>query len=441
MARQLVIELVGEASKFTKSLDEAGKSAEGWGDKIANAGKKMTAFATVPIVGFLGAATKAAAEDAAAQANLAKTLENVLGATSDTTAEVEKFIGKQMKLSTFTDDELRPSMEQLVRSTGELESAQHLMGIAMDVAAGKGIPLEVATQAVAKAQAGQFAAVNKLVPGLVDLSDKNLTARDAVRALATTFEGQAAAATETAAGKTKMMTRDLGELTEQMGSALVPILSKVVDFITPLIEKFSNMSSGTQTAILIVLGLVAAIGPLISVVGALSAAFTFLAANPVVLIIAGIAALAAGLVFAYKKSETFRNIVDGAFNAVRTAVEVMWNFVEPIFKVYVKYLETIWNVAGKVAGVIGKIGGGIGGVLGKIPGFAVGGTVPGTPGAPQLAMVHGGEHITSLRDQASGRGGGGSTVVVNVAGSVITERDLGRVVADVLRDNALIGVS
>lgn len=44
------------------------------------------------------------------------------------------------------------------------------------------------------------------------------------------------------------------------------------------------------------------------------------AANPLGVVIAAVALLAVGLVYAYKKSETFRKIVVGAFNAVATAV-------------------------------------------------------------------------------------------------------------------------
>jgi TP901 family phage tail tape measure protein len=47
---------------------------------------------------------------------------------------------------------------------------------------------------------------------------------------------------------------------------------------------------------------------------ALNAAMT---ANPIGVVVVALALLAAGLVFAYKHSETFRNIVNGAFNAVK----------------------------------------------------------------------------------------------------------------------------
>lgn len=53
-----------------------------------------------------------------------------------------------------------------------------------------------------------------------------------------------------------------------------------------------------------------------------------LAANPVMLIVVGLIALAAGLIYAYKKSETFRNIVNGAFHAVASAAKFVWNWLK-----------------------------------------------------------------------------------------------------------------
>ena len=53
---------------------------------------------------------------------------------------------------------------------------------------------------------------------------------------------------------------------------------------------------------------------------ALNAALT---ANPIGLIIVGLVALGAGLVLAYKKSETFRNIVNGAFGLVRAGASAL----------------------------------------------------------------------------------------------------------------------
>jgi hypothetical protein len=412
MARQISVELLADATKMARSLDDAGRASATFGDKVRDAGKKMTVFATVPIAAFLGAATKAATEDEAAQAKLAQTLKSSAGASAAVVAGVERQLEAFMKVSTFSDDELRPAFENLIRTTGSVKESNDLMAAAMDLAAAKGIPLEQASLAIAKAHAGQLGPLNKLIPGMVDLKDKSLTFTDVQAKLNAVVGGAAAAALDTSAGRAQALKRDLGELTEQMGSALIPILNKVIGWVAPLIEKFSGMSSGTQTVILIVAGLVAAIGPLIGVVTALSTAMAFLAANPIVLIIAAIAALVAGLVWAYKNVGWFRDIVNNAFEGAKIVVQAMWRVVEPIFDAYVGYLETIWKVAGKVAGVAGKIGGAIGGVVGKLPGFQTGGIVPGTPGSPQLAMVHGGERILPL--SRTGAAGGGNTYILTV---------------------------
>lgn len=53
-----------------------------------------------------------------------------------------------------------------------------------------------------------------------------------------------------------------------------------------------------------------------------------LTANPIGIIIVAIGLLIAGLVLAYRNSETFRNIVTGAFRAVAAVASVVWNFIK-----------------------------------------------------------------------------------------------------------------
>lgn len=70
-----------------------------------------------------------------------------------------------------------------------------------------------------------------------------------------------------------------------------------------------------------------------------------------------------------------------------------------------KLLGPLDEIAGKVGGIVGKAGGLLGkagGLVGKIPGFATGGVVPGPIGAPQLAVVHGGEEVRTRAQRAAG---------------------------------------
>ncbi|WP_433363994.1 NlpC/P60 family protein [Streptosporangium sp. CA-115845] len=65
-----------------------------------------------------------------------------------------------------------------------------------------------------------------------------------------------------------------------------------------------------------------------------------LSANPIGLIITAIGLLVAGLTYAYQNSETFRQIVDAAFQAVGQAVSWAW---ENVIKPALEALVTFWN--------------------------------------------------------------------------------------------------
>lgn len=62
-------------------------------------------------------------------------------------------------------------------------------------------------------------------------------------------------------------------------------------------------------------------GPMALVSGAQAALNLVMSANPILLIVLALAALAAGLFIAYQKSETFRNIVNGVFNSIMAVVQ------------------------------------------------------------------------------------------------------------------------
>lgn len=76
-----------------------------------------------------------------------------------------------------------------------------------------------------------------------------------------------------------------------------------------------------------------------------------LTANPIGLVIAAIAALVAGVVLAYTKCETFRNIVNAAWTGIKTVVSAVWNWFKtnlfPIWKAEFKAIGAVamwlWN--------------------------------------------------------------------------------------------------
>jgi phage-related protein len=77
-----------------------------------------------------------------------------------------------------------------------------------------------------------------------------------------------------------------------------------------------------------------------------------MAANPIGLVVIALAALGAGLVIAYNKSATFRNIVNGAFNSVKNTVE--W-VVNGIVDKWNGFWDTIHSIGSKIKSFLGSI--------------------------------------------------------------------------------------
>jgi len=141
--RALTLKLLADVDNFTKNLNKADNDVTTFGDRVSKFGKMAGAAfaaagaAAVAYAGKLAIdGVKSAIADAAAQEKLALTLKNVTGATEAQIGATEDYITKTQLAFGITDEELRPSLERLARATGNLQKAQELQTVAIDVAAG-----------------------------------------------------------------------------------------------------------------------------------------------------------------------------------------------------------------------------------------------------------------------------------------------------------------
>lgn len=456
MARQLVIELVGKADKFSKSLDEAGKKTSSFGDKVGAAGTKMTKFVSVPIIGFLGVAAKAGAEEAAQMDNLAKTLGNTTGATEKQVKAVETQIGVWQKASNFSDGELRPAFENLARATGDVEEASKLMSTAMDIAAATGRPVEQVAEAMMKAHQGNIGALSRLGIETKDAEGKTLSFEETMKNANSTFGGQAQAASETTAGKMNQLKMTMADLTEDIGKKLIPILEKMIGWFSSAFGAIEKLGPAADVVLVALLAFAAA-GPILKAVDLATKAWAAsqwllnaaMSANPLGLVLVAVGLLTAGLVLAYQKSETFRDIVDGAFRTVAGTVDWvitkfgemvsviaglpgritsattgMWDGIRDAFKSAMNWIIERWNrlefgMPGFEA--FGQTIGGFTVGVPDIPRLAAGGPVAG--GNPYFVGEHGPELFIpggSGTIVPHGAGGGSTTVVLQLDGREVT---------------------
>lgn len=178
--------------------------------------------------------------------------------------------------------------------------------------------------------------------------------------------GQYAREADSVAGRTQTAAAQWENAAAALGKVLLPVVAKVTAELaefgewaeknTTTVQVFVGILGGLAAAVLVVNGALkvyqatmlvytavtkaataASLGTRVALLAmaaaekiaaaaqwALNAA---LSANPIGLIVIAIVALVAGLVLAYKKSETFRNIVNRAFDAVKRGAQAVANFV------------------------------------------------------------------------------------------------------------------
>lgn len=253
-SRTLKLSILGDVDNLNKSLKTATADVETFGDKMGKVGKVIGA-AFVAAAAAAGAyaikigveGVKAAIEDEKAQTQLALALENATGATKAQIAATEQSI-LQMSLATgVADDQLRPALGRLVRSTGDITKAQDLLSTALDVSTATGKPLETVANALGKAYEGNTTALGKLGLGISAAQLKTMSFTDVQSRLSDLFGGAAARNADTYAGRIARMQVAFDEAKETIGFALLPILEKVINFINqnalPAINAFSNAFS------------------------------------------------------------------------------------------------------------------------------------------------------------------------------------------------------
>lgn len=252
------------------------------------------------------------------------------------------------------------------------------------------------------------------------------------------------------------------QLGATVAQVLAPVIEKLAGFIQKIVTWMQSLTPQQAKLIMVILGIVAVLAPLLLIVGkiittigtvmtmipmiisgismigtAVSGLFTFLAANPVVIIIAAIvAAVIALTVLIVRNIDTIKAALSqfGAWvgNLFRSIGQAIVNFFTGIVNLIRNMVQAIWNMlkslfsfGASVAASFG--GGGIGGS--HIRGMASGGLLSsgsalvGENGPELLTMVGNKAQITPLTGQqattALNSVSGGNTVVqVNFTGSL-----------------------
>ena len=213
---------------------------------IAKLGKDFDKFAKKSALAFAAAgaavgafavkvgtdAVRAAMEDQKSQALLASTLRNTVGATDAVIASTEDYITLLQKEVSVADDELRPALATLARATGDVASAQSLLGTALNVSAGTGKDLQTVSLALSKAVNGNLGALTRLGIPLDANTIKSKDFNKALGVLNDTFKDQADVRAKTLEFRLKGLNIAYGEVLETLGYALLPVIEQFANVIS-----------------------------------------------------------------------------------------------------------------------------------------------------------------------------------------------------------------
>lgn len=239
------------AKAASKSLATLTKSAKALG----------VAFGAYQTLRFSKNAVRAFAEDQKAAGALSKTLQNL--GQSYAVISTAGFIQNLQNTTGVLDDQLRPAFTSLVNATLDAKKAQTLLQVALDTSAGAGKDLASVTAALSKAALGQNGALLRLGVGLTSTEAKTMDLDQIVEFLSKRFDGQAALAAESFAGKMDILKAKTEDAKEMIGGALVGALDEafgnpekygsgidsLADKISGLISNFGDFIKITKTGL------------------------------------------------------------------------------------------------------------------------------------------------------------------------------------------------
>lgn len=443
--------------------------------------------------------------------------------SSDDLVGAQKKVSLAMDIATATGKPLQAVTDALAKASDGQTRALKQLGIQVRTSVPDSKALQKAQVAAKEAQEKYTEAVKKhgetsdeakaayekVFLATLKVNDAQTKTKDVAKGwgaiqddLNKKFGGDAANAADTTAGKYKIFSTRMGELKESIGAGLLPVLGALAGFmldkVVPAVEATVGWFGEHKE---VMIGIGAVLGPLVVLLGAyaaaqkVSAAATAIAtagqwawnaamsANPIVLVVLGLAALAVGVKLAYDHFAWFKVAVDTTWQALQTGynwVKSNWPLLLGVltgpFGLAVLAITRNWD---ELVGFIQAIPGRIGGALShmwdgmksgfrsainwvidkwndfKIPAVKVLGIqVSPTINFPNIPKLHdggvfraptpGGEGLALLRDRErvltpgqsarAGFGGdGGPTVIVQITGSVVTERQLHQAIREGIR--------
>jgi hypothetical protein len=271
------------ATLAEKRMEQSRKSFEKFGKKVSGIGKSMSLALTAPIVAFGYSAVKAAQESAEAMGQVEAALKSMGKGAGRTADQLQALASKQMRKSLYDDDEILRKVTANLLTFGNVAGEQfdRAQQAALDLSARMDTDLQSSALMLGKALNDPIKGLASLrrvgiqfteqqqaqIKAMVEVGDTAGAQTVMLGELERQFGGAAQAMRD--ANPTAAMKQAWDEFQETVGEKLLPILPRIAEALTKIIDAFGKLSPEMQTALIIGAGLAAALGPVLVVIGGL----------------------------------------------------------------------------------------------------------------------------------------------------------------------------
>jgi len=302
-----------------KQLSNTEKKVKQLGKNLTSVGKKLSLALTVPLTAFAGLSLRAFNKQAQAVSQVKTGIEATGGAAGRSLEQLQKMARELQENTLFGDEEiLAGATAQLLTFTniaGENfdKTQQVVLDVATRLAAASGGVADLTSTSIMLGKALNDPVANlgalsrsgiqfskdqkKVIKSLAEggrLADAQAMI---LKELEKQYGGSAAAAAKAGTGGLKQLMNLLGDFMEQIGEIIWGFLAPFIEILKKVLKWFIGLSKGTKTVIVIIGALLAILPPLLILIGFLTSSMVtlnaVLIANPIGLIIVGIAALIA----------------------------------------------------------------------------------------------------------------------------------------------------
>ena len=291
MSNILEIILSGDTRQLDAALSKTQKKLKDFGDSTKAIGKSMSIYVTAPITVAGGAAIKFASD-------FQESLNKVDVSFKNSSQEVKDFAkttlesfgiaeGTALDMAALFGD-MSTSMGLTTKEAANMSTS--LVGLAGDLASFKNINIEEVTLALSSVFTGETESLKRLGIVMTEVNLKQFAMEQGITKNIKQFtqaekvqlrynyvmkqtanaQGDFANTSDGAANQMRIFQETLKELGAEFGQIMLPTFEKIIKKVNELLKEFRALTPQTKKVILVVAGVVAAIGPLLFAIGTLT---------------------------------------------------------------------------------------------------------------------------------------------------------------------------